>query len=56
MRVVFDAADRPAVDGLHRQAVAAGALDLPWMTVGVYDAVVAMAQLGLLAQGTFDAA
>ena len=37
-------------------AVAAGALDLPWMTVGVYDAVVAIAQLGLLAQGTFDAA
>ena len=34
-------------------AVAAGVLDLPWMTVGVYDAVVAMAQLGLLARGGF---
>ena len=34
-------------------AVAAGILDLPWMTVGVYDAVVAMAQLGLLARGGF---
>lgn len=34
-------------------AVAAGALDLPWMTVGVYDALVAMAQLWLLARGGF---
>lgn len=34
-------------------AVAAGALDPPWMTVGVYDAVVATAQLGLLANGVF---
>jgi hypothetical protein len=34
-------------------AVAAGTLDLPWMTVGVYDAVVATAQLGLLVSGGF---
>ena len=32
-------------------AVAAGALDLPWVTVGVYDAVVGLVQLGLLARG-----
>lgn len=38
-------------------AVAAGTLDLPWITVGVYDALVATAQLGLLARGGFgDAA
>ncbi len=38
-------------------AVAMGVLDLPWITVGVYDAAVAMAQLGLLARGGFgDAA
>ena len=31
--------------------VAAGALELPWVTVGVYDAIVALAQIGLLARG-----
>ena len=33
--------------------VAAGALELPWLTVGVYDAIVALAQIGLLARGEF---
>lgn len=37
-------------------AVAAGGLDLPWATVGVYDALVAMAQLALLARGSFGRA
>ena len=38
-------------------AVAANRLDLPWVQVGVYDAVLATAQLGLLARGFFgDAA
>lgn len=32
-------------------AVAAGALELPWVTVGVYDAVVGLVQIGLLARG-----
>ena len=32
-------------------AVAAGALELPWATVGVYDAVVGLVQIGLLARG-----
>ena len=34
-------------------AVAAGSLDLPWVAVGGYDALVAMAQIGLLARGFF---
>lgn len=34
-------------------AVAAGWLDIPWTTVGVYDALVASAQIGLLARGFF---
>lgn len=34
-------------------AVAANRLDLPWVKVGVYDAVLAAAQLGLLARGFF---
>ncbi|HET9226561.1 MAG TPA: hypothetical protein VFR31_07825 [Thermoanaerobaculia bacterium] len=34
-------------------AVATGALELPWVTVGVYDAIVALAQIGLLARGEF---
>jgi hypothetical protein len=33
--------------------VAAGALELPWVTVGAYDAIVALAQIGLLARGEF---
>jgi hypothetical protein len=36
-------------------AVMTGRLDLPWATVGVYDALVAMAQIGLLARGFFGA-
>jgi hypothetical protein len=34
-------------------AVTAGELELPWAAVGAYDALVATAQLGLLARGTF---
>lgn len=34
-------------------ALMSGRLDLPWATVGAYDALAAMAQLGLLAQGHF---
>lgn len=34
-------------------AVAAGWLDLPWVAVGGYDALVATAQIGLLARGFF---
>lgn len=30
-----------------------GRLDLPWATVGVYDALVALAQIALLARGFF---
>lgn len=37
-------------------AVLTGQLDLPWMTVGAYDALVAVAQIGLLARGFFGAA
>ena len=37
-------------------AVLTGQLDLPWATVGAYDALVATAQIGLLARGFFDAA
>lgn len=37
-------------------AVLANEMDLPWMTVGIYDAVVATLQLGLLSKGFFDAA
>jgi hypothetical protein len=37
-------------------AVLTGRLDLPWMTVGTYDALVAVAQIGLLARGFFGAA
>ena len=36
-------------------AVLTGRLDLPWMTVGAYDALVAVAQIGLLARGFFGA-
>lgn len=32
-------------------AVASGALEMPWLAVGAYDAVVALAQIGLLARG-----
>lgn len=34
-------------------AVASGGLEAPWTTVGVYDALVAAAQIGLLARGFF---
>ena len=34
-------------------AVTAGELELPWAAVGAYDALVAVAQLGLLARGVF---
>lgn len=38
-------------------AVSMNEMDLPWMTVGLYDAVVATVQLGLLSRGFFgDAA
>ena len=37
-------------------AVMTGRLDLPWMTVGAYDALVAVAQIGLLVRGFFGAA
>jgi hypothetical protein len=37
-------------------AIMTGQLDLPWATVGVYDALVAVAQIGLLARGFFGAA
>lgn len=37
-------------------AVLTGRLDLPWATVGAYDALVATAQIGLLARGFFGAA
>ena len=38
-------------------AGAANERDLPWMAVGIYDAVVATVQLGLLSRGFFgDAA
>lgn len=33
--------------------VAAGALELPWVTVGFYDAAMALAQIGLLVRGDF---
>lgn len=36
-------------------AVMTGRLDLPWVTVGAYDALVAVAQIGLLARGFFRA-
>jgi hypothetical protein len=36
-------------------AVMTGQLDLPWTTVGAYDALVAVAQIGLLARGFFGA-
>jgi hypothetical protein len=36
-------------------AVLTGQLDLPWATVGAYDALVATAQIGLLARGFFGA-
>lgn len=36
--------------------VMTGRLDLPWATVGAYDALVAIAQCGLLARGFFDGA
>ena len=36
-------------------AILTGQLDLPWATVGAYDALVAMAQIGLLARGFFGA-
>lgn len=32
-------------------ALATGSLELPWATVGVYDAIVALAQIGLLVRG-----
>jgi hypothetical protein len=32
-------------------AVASGMLELPWVTVGVYDAAVGLVQVGLLARG-----
>lgn len=35
-------------------AVVRGAMAAPWMTVGGYDALVAVAQLALLARGFFD--
>jgi len=34
-------------------AVAVGSLELPWVTVGAYDAIVALAQIGLLVRGDF---
>jgi hypothetical protein len=34
-------------------AILTGRLDLPWATVGAYDALVAVAQIGLLARGFF---
>lgn len=34
-------------------AVARGGMDMPWLTVGVYDALVATAQIGLLGRGAF---
>jgi hypothetical protein len=34
-------------------ALMTGRLDLPWATVGAYDALVASAQIGLLARGLF---
>lgn len=37
-------------------AVAASQLDLPWAGVGTYDALVALAQIGLLTFGGFDRA
>lgn len=37
-------------------AIAVDEMGLPWMTVGVYDAAVALVQLGLLSRGFFDAA
>ena len=36
-------------------AILTGQLDLPWATVGAYDALVAMAQIGLLVRGFFGA-
>lgn len=36
-------------------AVPLGGMALPWITVGVYDAAVALIQLGLLGRGFFDA-
>ena len=32
-------------------ALAAGSLELPWATIGVYDAIVALAQIGRLVRG-----
>lgn len=34
-------------------AVAIGSLELPWVTVGAYDAIVALTQIGLLLRGDF---
>lgn len=36
-------------------ALMSGRLDLPWAAVGAYDALVALAQIGLRARGFFDA-
>ena len=37
-------------------ALATGSLELPWATVGVYDAIVALAQIGLLVRGELGGA
>ena len=34
-------------------AVASSTLEIPWLRVGLYDAAVALAQIGLLARGAF---
>lgn len=47
------AAVRLAVALFLGLAVASGALEIPWLRVGLYDAAVALAQIGLLARGAF---
>ena len=37
-------------------ALAIGSLELPWVTVGLYDAIVALAQIGLLVRGELGSA
>ncbi|HEX6863035.1 MAG TPA: hypothetical protein VF414_09485 [Thermoanaerobaculia bacterium] len=37
-------------------SLAVGALELPWVTVGFYDAIVALAQIGLLVRGELGGA
>lgn len=54
--LVMTAGFRLAVSLFLGVAVAENGMDLSWVTVGIYDAAVAILQLGLLSKGFFDAA